>query len=71
MPASSTPQPCFDCVNIHGDKPAEWLNKWPAGAEWNSRYQLHLCDGCAEERQSEEQAERDFWTDDCYFMPAY
>lgn len=41
---------CVDCVNVHGDDPAEWLNQWPAGAEWDKHHKAYLCDGCAGER---------------------
>jgi len=44
------PHACEDCVNVHGDTPAEWLARWPQGAEWREEYGTYLCDGCAEER---------------------
>lgn len=44
------PHACRDCVDVHGDTPAEWLAKWPTGAEWHADYAVHLCDGCREER---------------------
>jgi hypothetical protein len=47
----TTAYPCTDCVNVHGDDPAAWLNRWPAGAEWWSDYKAHLCDGCADDRR--------------------
>lgn len=41
---------CADCVEVHGDNAAEWLARWPKGAEWREEHGAHLCDGCAEER---------------------
>lgn len=54
------PKPCYDCVDIHGDNPTEWLNKWPQGAEYRSDYQEHLCDGCYDERVDNDNVE---WND--------
>ena len=41
---------CTDCVEVHGDDAAEWLRKWPAGAERREELHAWLCDGCADER---------------------
>ena len=49
------PVPCHDCVEVHGDKPAAWLERWPDGAERRARYGMHLCDGCFDERLEWEQ----------------
>lgn len=44
------PKPCYDCVNVHGDDPKDWLNKWPKGAEFRVKFGYNLCDGCYDER---------------------
>lgn len=49
-PPALKPAPCCDCVQIHGDDPAAWLNQWPKGAEYRDRFKAHLCDGCADDR---------------------
>jgi len=45
-------EPCADCVDVHGDDPAEWVRKWAGCAE--ARDYLGgspiLCDGCADDR---------------------
>ena len=50
--ADTKPRACEDCVEVHGDDPAEWLRKWGGCAE--ARDYLAgspvLCDGCADER---------------------
>lgn len=46
----TTTSPCLDCVEVHGDDPAQWLSRWPDGAEWRPAHHAHLCDGCADER---------------------
>jgi hypothetical protein len=60
------PQPCCDCVNLHGDDPAAWLNRWPLGAEYRPDLKAHLCDGCADEREGWARVEPD-----PYNMPPY
>jgi hypothetical protein len=60
------PVACCDCVQLHGDDPAAWLNRWPAGAEYRSDLAAHLCDGCADERRSWAAVEPDD-----YDMPPY
>ncbi|MFN9694830.1 MAG: hypothetical protein ACK550_13720 [Synechococcaceae cyanobacterium] len=55
--ATATPAPCLDCVEVHGDDPAQWLEKWPAGADWSPRHGAHLCEGCEEERDDWERVE--------------
>lgn len=64
--ADPLPRPCCDCVSTHGDDPAAWLSRWPAGAEWHADLKAHLCDGCAEERRSWAEEEPD-----PYDMPPY
>lgn len=44
------PEPCADCVEVHGDEPDAWLAEWPEGAEWRDDLDAFLCDGCADER---------------------
>lgn len=44
------PKACTDCVEVHGDNPQEWLNKWPQGAEFREKFNDHLCDGCYDDR---------------------
>jgi hypothetical protein len=53
-------------VNLHGDDPAAWLNRWPLGAEYRANLKAHLCDGCADEREDWARVEPD-----PYDMPPY
>lgn len=53
-------QACEDCVEIHGDKPSEWINKWPAGADWRAVHVAHLCDGCFDDRNDQADPMNDF-----------
>lgn len=69
-PMANNPQPCHDCVNFHGDKPEEWLNKWPAGAEFCKQFGVYLCDGCLEDRVDDLVAE-DYWRDGVFDDPMY
>jgi len=50
MKKTHKPHACEDCCEIHGDSPAEWLAKWPTGAEWRKSEGAYLCDGCHEDR---------------------
>ena len=51
---------CEDCVEVHGDKPEEWLAKWPAGAEWWAAHAAWLCDGCFDNREDQSDPMDDF-----------
>jgi hypothetical protein len=64
--ADPLPRPCCDCINTHGDDPAAWLSRWPAGAAWHPDLKAHLCDGCADERRSWAEEEPD-----PYDLPPY
>ena len=66
MTTTTTPRPCTDCVNLHGEPAAAWLNSWPLGADWRPRFKAYLCDGCADERAEWETIEPD-----PYDMPPY
>ena len=50
----ATPHACEDCVNVHGDTAGEWLTKWPQGAEYRRDQRTYLCDGCAEDRDTQD-----------------
>lgn len=54
-----TAHACRDCVDLHGDTPADWLALWPEGAEYRTDHREYLCDGCADERDDHAQAEDD------------
>jgi hypothetical protein len=66
MSSTTTPRPCTDCVNIHGDFAAAWLNRWPLGADWQPRFKAHLCDGCYDDR-----ADLELIEPDPYDLPPY
>ena len=65
-PPTLAPVACCDCVQLHGDDPAAWLNQWPKGAEYRDRFRAHLCDGCADDREALFHVEPD-----AYDLPPY
>ena len=56
------PMPCSQCTHVYGDAPADWLAKYPQGADYWTAYSAHLCDGCADERAAAEQAATERYT---------